>query len=182
MFIGLLAGLLSTSVLADVKFSCAYSDVHKVMKGKKVKTKYGKAIVKVKGTLSETGGGTLSIKSDYLYGTNKKQKVVFHRHNRDGEGELKFAKFHNKTQAQLDAKAWLPTYVRFSLPKKSLKGEEKEFPAFFGFFRAKEDVNSIGSDDPQATAVEVTEEDLKEFAKENEKSLEYKLWCKKSYM
>lgn len=179
LMIGMTAALLSTSLLADVKFKCSYSDSYKVEKRGKVKTKYGKAIVKVSGTLSEDGG-RLSVKSDYLFGTKSKQKVQFYRHNRQNEEGLKFAKFHNKSAQQLADKTWLPTYVRLSIPKKSLEGKEKSFPAYFGFFQAKEDVNTIGSDDPQATEVEVTEDDLKEFAKENEKSLEYNLWCKKT--
>ncbi|MBK25144.1 MAG: hypothetical protein CME70_14215 [Halobacteriovorax sp.] len=177
--IGMLAALLSTSAFAEVKFTCSYSDVYKVEKKGKVKTKYGKPVVKVSGELSETSGGKLSVKSAYLFGTKSKQKIKFYRHERENEANLKFAKFHNKTSEELAAKTWLPTYVRFSLPKKSLEGKEKSFPAYFAYYGAKENVNTIGSDDPQITEVEVTEEELAEFSKENEKSFEYKLWCKR---
>lgn len=177
LLIGLLA-LLSTSVMADVDFKCSYRDSYKVQKKNKIKTKYGKPVVTVKGTLRDNAGGKLSIKSAYLYGTKSKQKIQFFRVERSNEANLKFAKFHNKSPKQVSEKTWLSTYVRFSIPKKALQGKEKGFPAYFGYFRAKEDVKAIGSDDPQATAIEVTEEDLKEFAKENEKEFEYKLWCK----
>lgn len=172
--------LLSTSALAKVNFTCSYADTFKVEKNGKVKTKYGKAIVKVKGTLKENGGGKLSISSDYLYGTKKKQKVKFFRAVRSNEKALSFAKFHNKSDQQVQDKIWLSRYIRFSLPKKALKGKDKGFTAYFAFFQATEDVNSIGSDDPTATEVEVTEDELKEFSKENEKEFEYKMWCKKT--
>lgn len=177
LLISLLA-LISTSVMADVDFTCSYRDSFQVQKKNKVKTKYGKPVVTVKGTLKDSTGGKLSIKSAYLYGTKSKQKIKFYRAERDNEANLSFAKFHNKSSEQVSQKVWLPTYVRFSLPKKALKGKEKGFTAYFGFFQAKENVNTIGSDDPSATAIEVTEEELKEFAKENDKVFEYKLWCK----
>lgn len=172
--------LLSTSALAKVSFTCSYADSYKVEKNGKVKTKYGSPIVKVKGTLKEDGGGKLSITSDYLYGTKKKQKVKFYRAQRANEEGLSFAKFHNKSDKQVQDKVWLSRYVRFSLPKNALKGKDKGFTAYFAFFQASEDASSLGSDEPTATEVEVTEDELKEFANENEKEFEYKMWCKKA--
>ncbi|MFT6069137.1 MAG: hypothetical protein ACJAT2_000386 [Bacteriovoracaceae bacterium] len=172
--------LLSTSAFAKVSFTCSYADSFKVESKGKVKTRYGKPIVKVKGSLKEDGGGKLSITSDYLYGTKKKQKVKFYRAQRSNESALSFAKFHNKSNQQVQDKVWLSRYLKFSLPKKALKGKDKGFTAYFSFFQASEDVKSIGSEDPTATEVEVTEDELKEFSRENEKEFEYKLWCKKA--
>lgn len=176
----IILSLLSTSAFTKVKFTCSYADTYKVENRGKVKTKYGKPVVKVKGTLKKNGGGKLSITSDYLYGTKKKQKVNFYRAERANEEGLSYAKFHNKSNQQVQDKVWLSRYLKFSLPKKALEGKKKGFTAYFGFFQANEDVNTIGSDDPTATEVEVTEDELKEFSKENEKEFEYKMWCKRS--
>ena len=164
-----------------VKFGCVYHDSYKVQSRGKVQTKYDRSpTVSVYGTLDENTGGRFSAKSYFLFGDvgNSKayQKFNFHRQYRKNESGLKFAKFANKTPAQQKAGEWIPTYVRFSLPKDSFnKSKGNKFTAYFGYFRSKVDPNLMQQS--QVQQFDLSSREIEEFKRENNEEFEYKMNC-----
>lgn len=174
LLIGLFIGAFSLSASASFgNFSCQYSDVYKVKSKWKLKKKPAVShdrVVTVKGSLGAEKG-SVSIQSDYLFGTSVKQQIKLYRAMRDNENDLAFAKFHNKTAEQVKSNQWVSQYIRFSLPKER---EHKDFVAYLGYFKAVE-----GNDESASAAVILESKEKASFASLNERQEEYKLLCVK---
>ncbi|MCP4914681.1 MAG: hypothetical protein GY909_16310 [Oligoflexia bacterium] len=166
--------LLSSSAFAR-KFKCSYYETHKVKSGRKVKVKSQK-VLDIRVNLDKFDGGKVKIKSSYLFGDKSFQKFNFYRVDRKNEKAFSYAKFHNKTPKQSADKEWIPTYMRFSLPKKAFgKKKPRSFTAYFGYFRSQTNFDSI---DGSLKGVTLSEDERQSFKSNNVNELEYKMTCK----
>lgn len=166
--------LLSSSAFAR-KFKCSYYETHKVKTGRKVKVKT-KKVLDLRLNLDKFDGGKVRVKSAFLFGDKSFQKLNFYRVDRKKEKSFSYAKFHNKTPQQSADKEWIPTYMRFSLPKKAFKKKRlSSFTAYFGYFRSQTNFDSI---DGSLKGVTLTSDEKESFKSTNVNELEYKMTCK----
>lgn len=163
---------LSFSAFAERSdFICTFKDSYKYKNWRgKIKTDK-EEIIWLTGKLSEKKG-IAKIRSSFLFGDKKKKKVIFFRTKRAQESKFSYAKYSNKTIVQALKKEWIPTYIRFSLPKNI---DRKRFTAYLGYFSSTQ---KLIKEDHQ-TSVDLTNEEQKEFQNENLTELEYKLNCRK---
>ncbi|MDC1175527.1 hypothetical protein OAT67_09015 [Bacteriovoracaceae bacterium] len=168
----LLLGLTLTTHAKRVK--CTYYERYQYQSGKKIKFRKSK-LVEVKAKLDMSEGGTIKVSSDYMFGALKQQTFKVYNSNRPQEKKYSYVKFHNKTPAQSKSNEWIPTYIRFSVPKAFFKGKKRSgFKAYLGYFVSQTNFDSI---DGSLKGVTLSDSEKDTFKRENAGELEYELDC-----